>query len=312
MTEFSSAQKKVFGGRCFLAFFLGSIFTGVSFSIMDPLEYGIAYNTVSKGIDAGRVYTSGRYYLGVARSFLRFPATRQTITFEPGGDSASLVVRIAQGQVTVDCSLQYSLDPYQLITLYRNYERNFHGRYVSLATSTIQSAMQGVDLADFYQNRSLVQAVTLTALRTAFAAQFSVCHDFQLRRVALPAQNEQTIINKLVSEQHTKTVQNVQLQQAIVAQTNVVEGEIQLEVDLFRANMTRQATVIAQAAAAYAKQARVNAESGVYPMLAGTLSFNNSELLRYLYLKGVKGMASGSVAAGFTAPVAFLNARAGA
>jgi hypothetical protein len=58
--------------------------TGVSFSVLSPLEYGIAYNTVSKGIDAERVYTSGRYYLGVARSFLRFPATQQTLSFQPG------------------------------------------------------------------------------------------------------------------------------------------------------------------------------------------------------------------------------------
>lgn len=58
--------------------------TGVSFSVLTPLEYGIAYNTVSKGIDAGRVYTSGRYYLGVGRGFLTFPATRQSIVFKSG------------------------------------------------------------------------------------------------------------------------------------------------------------------------------------------------------------------------------------
>lgn len=218
-------------------------------------------------------------------------------------------MRIEQGQVTIDCSLQYTLKPRQLIDLYRNYERSYHSRFVSLATAKIQAALQEVtSLSDFYANRTRVAELTLLELQTAFASQYSECHDFQLRSVKLPAQNEQQIVSKLVSEQSTKTAQNVQLQQQIVAQANVVQGEIALQVELFRANMTRQANIISQTATASAKQLRLSAEAGAYPTLATTLGFSNEELLRYLYLKSVKDMPAGTtVAVGFTDPTAWLR-----
>lgn len=52
----------------------------ISMSSIDPLEYGITINSITKTIGKD-VYDNGRYFIGPFQSFIKFPASLQTIEF---------------------------------------------------------------------------------------------------------------------------------------------------------------------------------------------------------------------------------------
>ena len=42
---------------------------------VEPIAYGLKYNTVSKNIDDGKVYEGGWYIIGPLNKFIQFPRT---------------------------------------------------------------------------------------------------------------------------------------------------------------------------------------------------------------------------------------------
>lgn len=52
----------------------------LSMDTIDPLQYGITINTISKAI-GNDTYTSGRYIIGPFTSFIRYPANLVTVEF---------------------------------------------------------------------------------------------------------------------------------------------------------------------------------------------------------------------------------------
>lgn len=79
------------------------------------------------------MYRNGRYFLGLAKGFLRFPTTYQDIEFSRDpeeSDAPPLTTRNSEGQLVIEASLQYRLDLDKLIDIYRKYELNYHDRFV--------------------------------------------------------------------------------------------------------------------------------------------------------------------------------------
>lgn len=62
---------------------------------VEPIEYGLKYNTISKMIDDSYVYEGGWYIIGPLNSFITFPSTHVNIDFSnlPHSKSAPLQAR---------------------------------------------------------------------------------------------------------------------------------------------------------------------------------------------------------------------------
>lgn len=253
-------------GGCFcVLLIIAAGLVGGSFKIVEPTEYAIVQNTISKDIAADRVYTSGRFFIGLARSLITYPRGRTAIFFGGGGDSPALRVQLGQGQVTLEVGLQYSLNYTQLGPIYRNYGTAYHRRYVMMVASALPTAFSStVNITDFYQNRALVNAIALQACRDALGPNGATVHDFQLRSVTLPTDNENRIIAKLVSDQQARTAANVQAQSQINAQINVLVGQINQEIGLFQSNQTQIASVLINSASSRAKALELDSKSTAY------------------------------------------------
>jgi len=52
-----------------------------SFATVEPTEWAIAKNKISKQIDKDSIYEGGRHLIGPLYSFITFPATYKTIEF---------------------------------------------------------------------------------------------------------------------------------------------------------------------------------------------------------------------------------------
>jgi hypothetical protein len=275
---------------------------GGSFKILEPLEYGILQNTISKDLTTGKVYTGGRFFVGLGKDFIRFPRPRRIMSFglHSGTDAGPINAQVNPGQVQVEASLTYALNYTNLISLYRNFGTNYHSRFVSLVASALQqSYSDGLNSTDFFTNRAMIAQKSLLACKAVLEPLVSVI-DFQLRGVALPSTTETQIISKLVSAQKALTAANVQQQTQLNAQINVVVGQIQQEIDLYQANQTQYANIISNQAVSSAKQLQLSSSAVAYTAFLEVLNFNNSELLQYLYIKNTKSAPDRSrLAVGF-------------
>jgi hypothetical protein len=59
---------------------------------VEPIQYGLKYNTISKSVDTVNVYEGGWYVIGPFNSFISFPRTYVNLDFSnlPGSKSAPL------------------------------------------------------------------------------------------------------------------------------------------------------------------------------------------------------------------------------
>lgn len=53
----------------------------LSIGTVEPIEYGILYNAVTKTVNADTVYPGGWYFIGPLNSFITFSSTKQNIDF---------------------------------------------------------------------------------------------------------------------------------------------------------------------------------------------------------------------------------------
>lgn len=84
----------------------------LSIGTVEPIEYGIVYNAITKSVSAETVYPGGWYFIGPVMSFITFPSTLVNIDFTefPDAQSRPLTVKDNDGQeIRLSFSVQYRL-----------------------------------------------------------------------------------------------------------------------------------------------------------------------------------------------------------
>ena len=84
-----------------------------SFATVEPTEWAIAKNKISKQIDKDTIYDGGRHLIGPLYSFITFPATYKTIEFSDDkryADAGPLKTNTQEGlEIYLHVSFQYQL-----------------------------------------------------------------------------------------------------------------------------------------------------------------------------------------------------------
>lgn len=288
-----------------IMFVISAILVACSFAVLTPLEAGIRDNTISKAIQTSRVYTAGRWHVGLGNSFLKFPLTYQTIRFSNvvGSDGAALSVNSALA--TIECTFHYTLNTSMLIQTYRSFSKSYHTRYVKIAKDIIQSATDSTrfNSSQFYTSRRLISSTLLTALTSGLRGSGAIVHDFQLNRVFLPATTQNSIVTNIVQRQTGESTTLNGTIRLIQAESAVIQGEQQQLIQFFIANTTRDASVITQSAAANVTAILLTADSMALNSLKTTIGFSNAEMLQYVWLRNLRinsGEASLSAVLGYS------------
>ena len=75
------------------------IFMLISIGTVEPIEFGIIYNAITKKVDTENVYPGGWYLIGPFNSFIVFPSTQVNMDFTeyPDAQSKPLVVKDSDG-----------------------------------------------------------------------------------------------------------------------------------------------------------------------------------------------------------------------
>jgi len=83
----------------------------ISMDTLEPLQYGITYNKITKVIGKD-VYVSGRYLIGPTKSFVVYPANLVTVEFSDSKKATNEPLKTRTGEglaISLGISFQYKI-----------------------------------------------------------------------------------------------------------------------------------------------------------------------------------------------------------
>jgi len=135
---------------------VGLILILVSIATIEPIEYGLVYNSLTKKVDENTVYAGGWYFLGPFSSFVTFPATLVNIdwTDYEGAQYKPLDLRDnAQQDVRLSLSVQYKLKFDDIGKLQNKFQTGYQVKFASYIESVVRSQVGQFGGTAFWTDR---------------------------------------------------------------------------------------------------------------------------------------------------------------
>jgi hypothetical protein len=130
----------------------------MSAGTVEPIEYGLKYNKISKSVDSSYVYTGGWYLIGPINSFIKFSSTVVNIDFSyyEGADSTPLQARSEGLPITLSFSFQYKLMKDNIPDLYKLYAVKYEENFVRVVRGALAEVTSNFTIDDYWDNRTYV------------------------------------------------------------------------------------------------------------------------------------------------------------
>eukprot|EP00003_Mantamonas_plastica_P024328 TRINITY_DN4512_c0_g1_i1.p1 TRINITY_DN4512_c0_g1~~TRINITY_DN4512_c0_g1_i1.p1 ORF type:complete len:510 (+),score=148.36 TRINITY_DN4512_c0_g1_i1:290-1819(+) len=224
----ASHETQVAVGCCYcFVLIISVVLFALSFQTLQPLELGLDYNGATVKIDESKVYTSGRHFLGLGHSFIKFPA--KLVPFEysnlANATRGPLFVASSSGQpITLSASVYIRLQKNNLVKLFKQYSTGYEGSLDREIRETIKNQAVKFDTLEFFTNREAISSAMFEALQGRVKTVFSDCVSFQMRFIDLPDDIEDKLLTKIVTEQLKETTQLEQAVSVVRAETAVINA----------------------------------------------------------------------------------------
>lgn len=264
-----------------------------SFGTLEYQEIGLNYSWILETIEP-RTYTSGRYYLGLGNSFIKFPQMVRSVyfvnddTFSAQGPAVKS--RTKDGlNVYLEVSFQYRLSPPKLYDLYMTLGDSYESVFIRIAVEQLTTQATKYTANEFFDNRTVIGPEMHFHLKEHFTQHcFADVPFFQLRTVHLPEAFETAIQETQVKQQDIQVATAQQNGNRVQYQTLVLQAEQDVKVLLNQAEA--EASAILAQNEAYVRQFNLSQGLQVEAMkhLQMTTKWNAEQLLEYMRIKAVR------------------------
>lgn len=228
-----------------------------AYSTVDVGNFAILQNKFSKKFD-NEIYYSGRYYTGIAKTYITYPLKYQTITFtnRKGGDSGPISSTTSSGsQITVSCLIQYRLRPERIFDLYfkwPNMDRLKSDMRLTIK-QIVSSLINQYQPNDFRSNRGEINSKMSFQIGNALKNQFYCdLNIFTISEVILADKDLTAYLNAQLTAQGVILQQQVALVNQKQAAIEGVVASTQQDVATINAQALATSTATALAAIAAA------------------------------------------------------------
>lgn len=154
----------------------------VSMDSLEPLEYGITYNKLTKTISKD-VFSSGRYLIGPWNSYIRYPSNLVTIEFSDSRRATvntylikadPLQTRTAEGlNLSLHISFQYKLSKNEIPKLYNMANINYQSTYVRISRDVILKVAGQYNATNYWTDRKKIGEFMQSALNKELNSAFA-------------------------------------------------------------------------------------------------------------------------------------------
>lgn len=197
-------------GCCCCLTIVGIILTLVSIKTVEPIEYGIKYNSISKTVD-DQVFTGGWYMIGPQYSFITFPSTLQNIDFTtfPNAQHGPINVKDSGGQdIQLSISVQYRLQKEKIHDLYTEYQKDYEVRMINYIDSEVRDTVKAFAKDQFWANdgrKAAGEMLRKDINKRLLEKTYATCESLQIIHVGLTQAQEDGLLKTQLATQQKKT-----------------------------------------------------------------------------------------------------------
>lgn len=318
---------------CFVVIYIIAVSCfSASFLTLQPNEAGILMNSITNTIDRTRVYTGGRYYVGMFKKFIVFPLYATTLDLPPlsittGASELSGGQTGSSGQtLTINISIQYRLqntaEGGEIVEIYNDYNGNIArltSAIVSISQAEVQKICSKIPPEAFFGqktsfdmdggSRDSVDLAIVKGLRSALNVTRVNIENVFVKEIDFANANYISAVeNVVVSRQKTITQSVIAEQQSLTVNQDSFRVQAEAYVAKVIASANGYASETTAKATGESFTMVTNAQQTAFAKIAGNLGLNPSQLLQYLYLQSLKAKAlTSKFVAGFGAPGGLLH-----
>lgn len=297
-----------------LAVILGAVF---GIANVEITEYGLNYSLLTRKVEP-RTYTSGRYWIGPANYFVKFPSTVRTIQFSDSKMQSDLAVserndallrsRTSDGlDVSIELSFQYQIQAEKVFDLYLSLGPMpyFHNTYVRIAIDRLTEVATTFTATQFFTDRTQIGKDMEAQLKADFEERlFATIFSFQLRAVGLPQEFETAIQQTEVKKQDVKLASNEMNATRVSLETELMLAKRRVKVLANKADGQAKSVMLANVAdiAQYLATQEKSADS--YIGIKKELDDKEDDLLDYMEARVLRDHNSALETIGLSMPKA--------
>lgn len=183
-------QRNVICCLVITAILLVVILVPTSLAYLEYYEYGLDQRKTTGSVNTDKVYSSGRYLLGIDHRFIKYKADAhyefldQLSVFSAGGNSESIGL-----EFQVDVDFTYFLIKDEIGDLHKELSTNYNNIIVSRAKDAIKNAAVSVTFTEYFQDRTEVERRFREAIEERWNQPPSVhctLDQFHLGRIRIP------------------------------------------------------------------------------------------------------------------------------
>ncbi|GMH43885.1 hypothetical protein BSKO_11819 [Bryopsis sp. KO-2023] len=232
------------------------ILVPTSLSSVEYYEYGLVKKRSSGSMLLGKgVYGPGRYHLGPDFTFKKFQADAHRVKFE--GLSVFTGDKL---ETLLDIDVIYFIKKDKLVELHNSFERAYRPVVEGRILDAIKNTAPRFDTAKFFENRTLIEAELLTAVKDRAAGVFVSASDLFLSRVSIPPEVQDRQLSVATQREDNFKEENIQqsllMRQETARLVNEIDNQARLVVERSKANATLTVEKAEAEAAAIVEEAR--------------------------------------------------------
>jgi regulator of protease activity HflC (stomatin/prohibitin superfamily) len=269
----------------------------LSMDTIDPLQYGITLNKISKAVGT-ETFENGRYIIGPFNSFIRYPANLVTVEFSDSrtADAGPLQTRTNEGLALSLCvSYQYRLEKKNITALYNLASINYAGTLNRISRDTILKVGSAYMAEDYWIDRKKIGDKMKDQLNIELQKVFANCTSFQLLRIDLPQTYEDSIVQTQVENQKIN-MREFEQQAELIRQNISVNAQAQIRVT--NSSGEAEAYRIKQNAQSTAINKTITNQANVYSNIQKDIGLAGDDLNQYLYLNSLNDQKNAKLLVG--------------
>lgn len=295
--ERKAAQMRVCG---FTALVLFNVLVVAGIGSLEPLQYGLTVNWITRQVNQEGTYQGGRHWIGPWNSFVPFPSTVVNLEFSTfsarAGGNGPLATRTKDGlSVTLHLAFQYRMELESLAKLYLLANVNYEPIIMQNARDVLLKAAADYEAVQYWQEREQIGVEMRDMLNQRLRSSvFVQCTGLQLLQIDMPTNFEDSIVQTQVQQQAIKTQTNEQQALRIQADTKVLQASYTRNVTVTQNGADafyNQETKIAEARA---NQRLLDIEAETLQTVKEELGLTKSQILEYQQFVAYAGLQNAS------------------
>jgi len=268
-----------------------------SFDTLEYTEMGLNYAWITEQIEP-TVYGSGRYYLGLGHSFIKFPRNVQSIVFIDDMYSLSsatrsgpaLLSRTSDGlAVHLEVSFQYKLKFDDVYKLYTTLGPSYRSTLTRMAIEQITASATKFKAAQYFDDRTHISKKIHDELDEHFRNHaFCEVRFLQLRTVHLPTDFEEALRTTQIKTQDILTARQEQQAQIVAFKTTVIRAQQHAKVVKVRAEAQAASVMVKNSAFCSQYRFTQSLTAKGYKEILSSADWNRTSLLDYMRIRALR------------------------